>query len=100
METTKDSGSEYRIDLRGQNGRVTRVRILERHSGENFAPTEGDFTQEHVQHMRLFSKVAAAVAKGVAPPLDIAQILQQVNTPKRRKKRSGPKLRGGEPPNN
>lgn len=93
---------KYRLDLRGCNGKLDRVRLLECRNGGKFKRVEGEFTPEHALHMRLFAKAASRVAKGVVPPLDIDAIVADVNTPKHRKKRIGRKLRGlhGESPKN
>jgi hypothetical protein len=77
---------EVRLDIRGKNGRVSRVKILERDVGGTFRPVAGDFTQAHSQYVRLFAKVASAVAKGVSPPFNIGAILKDVNRPRRKKR--------------
>ena len=91
MKTRKDSNNrEVRLDLRGKNGKVDRVKILERQGHGKFRPCDGDWTDEHVILLRAFAKVASAVAKGVVPPFDVDEILRKVNSP-RRKKRGLPK---------
>ena len=86
MEVTKGSGREYRLDIRGRNGKVEVIKIMERRNGGKFELVKGDFTIEHAQHMRLFSKVACAVSKGVAPPFDLGAIMNGVNTPRQKKR--------------
>lgn len=94
MKTSNNGKIEYRLDLRGSDGKVARVRLLERQDGGSFKPVEGDFTQEHALHTRLFAKAASTVAKGVVPPLDIDAIVADVNVPTRGKKRTGRKSVG------
>jgi hypothetical protein len=85
MTTRKDSNREYRLDIRGKNGKVVRVKILEREGGGKFRPCNGDWTEHHVIPFRQFAKVSSAIAKGVVPPFDIGEILRQVNGPRRKK---------------
>jgi hypothetical protein len=84
MKTPNDS--EYRLDVRGRNGKVEAVKIMERHNGGKFELVKGDFTIEHARHMRLFSKVASSVSKAVAPPFDLGAIVKGVNTPRQKKR--------------
>jgi hypothetical protein len=94
MSTRKGSAIQYRLDLRGKAGKVDRVMILSRQGGGKFLPMEGDWTAEDALQFRQFAKAALAVAKGIAPRLDLKRALRDVNAPPRRKKRVASKLRG------
>jgi hypothetical protein len=59
-KTRTGSNCEYRLDIRGKNGNIDRVKILERHDGGKFVQIDGKFTDEHVAHLDLFQKAAAA----------------------------------------
>jgi hypothetical protein len=95
--TAATNKTQYRLDIRGKDGKVDRVKILEREVRGKFRPCDGDFTEEHVVHLRLFAKVVSAVAKGIAPPFDLDAIIQKANP--RRKKRHVPKPSASAPSN-
>ncbi len=103
MKSQNSSTTEYRLDLRGKGGKATRVGILVRQRGDKWRRCDGDFTNEHVTHYRKFARVAAAVARAVAPALDAKAILRGVNSQRRskRKARKPPRrrlIRGGNAP--
>jgi hypothetical protein len=79
MKTRQDSTKEIRLEIRGSRGKVSRVRILERKNGDKFHRIDGGWAEDHVTHLRLFAKVAATVAKSIAPPFDPEAILLTVN---------------------
>jgi hypothetical protein len=87
-KTRTGRNCQYRLDIRGKNGNVDRVKILERQDGAKFVPIDGNFTDEHMVHLELFAKAAAAVAKAAVPPFDADAILRKVNTPRRKKRGS------------
>jgi hypothetical protein len=80
---------EYRLDLRGKAGKVDRVRILSRQGRGKFRPMNGDWTKEDALQFRQFAKAAFAVAKGIAPRLDVDQTLRDVNAPPRKGRAAG-----------
>lgn len=85
---TRHSSAEYRLEIRGKGGKVTRVRLLTRKPGGKWRPCDGGFTDEHVAHFRKFAKVAAAVARAVAPALDVKAILRGANSQRRSKRKA------------
>jgi len=89
MKARNNSSLEVRLVIRGKGGKISSVKISERKGGGKFHPCDGEWTEDHVI-LRKFPKVAAAVAKGVVPPVDVDDILRKVNTT-RRKKRGLPK---------
>ncbi len=88
MKSQNSSTTEYRLDLRGKGGKATRVGILVRQRGDKWRRCDGDFTNEHVTHYRKFARVAAAVARAVAPALDAKAILRGVNSQRRSKRKA------------
>jgi hypothetical protein len=84
-KTRTGSNCEYRLDIRGKNGNIDRVKILERHDGGKFVQIDGKFTDEHVAHLDLFQKAAAAVAKAAVPPFDADAIVSKINGSRRKK---------------
>jgi hypothetical protein len=53
----KQSDTEYRIDVRGSGGKITRVRILERKPGGPWERCGDTFTDEHGIHFRQSARV-------------------------------------------
>jgi hypothetical protein len=94
MKTRKDSESatEYRLDLRGSNGRVDVAKIMVRDPGGEFVRFDGQFTEEHVQQLQLFAKAASEFAKAAAPPFNEKETLLRINALPRRRHpgRNGP----------
>jgi len=89
--TTKQSAKsdrEFRIDVRGRNGKVSRVQILARKRGGEWHSCDGEFTAEDVVLLRKFAKVVAAVARGAAPPFDLSAIVRGVDSPRRSKRKA------------
>jgi hypothetical protein len=86
MKTRNGRGEEFRIDIRGGDGEVSRVRVLQRVFGGKFRPLEGEFTEEQVAHFELFAKAAAAVAKAISPPFDADAIVAKMNGSRRKKR--------------
>ena len=87
------SDPEFRIDIRGKHGKVTRVRVLSRENGAKFRPDTGEWSVEHVKHYRKFAKVMAAIARGAVPPLDIDRVCAtrrdtRIKTPPAKSERS------------
>jgi hypothetical protein len=86
MSARFKGNQEFRMDMRGKGGKVSRVRLLQRAAGEKFRSCGDEFTAEHAAHFLLFAKAAAAVAKVVTPPFDADAIVSQLNGSRRKKR--------------
>jgi hypothetical protein len=91
---TDENNHEFRFDIRARNGKLTRVRFLERNGEAEFHNVTGNFTEQHVRHARLLAKAGSMSAKRIALPYDADAIVHEANTPPRRKKRVTPRAVG------